>query len=47
MTAPEFMAYAKSKPGKLAFASAAIGSGPLVAGELFKMMTGIDLVNVR
>ena len=39
-TIPEFIAYAKSNPGKLNMASAGTGSGPHVAGELFKMMTG-------
>src|SRR5262245_31402405 len=35
-TVPEFIAYAKANPGKISMASAGIGSGPHVAGELFK-----------
>src|SRR5262245_36102491 len=45
-TVPEFIAYAKASPGKISMASAGIGSGPHVAGELFKMMTGADMVHV-
>ena len=45
-TVPEFIAYAKTNPGKINMASAGNGSGPHVAGELFKMMAGIDLVHV-
>jgi tripartite-type tricarboxylate transporter receptor subunit TctC len=45
-TAPEFITYAKTNPGKINMASAGSGSGPHVVGELFKMMTGIDLVHV-
>jgi len=45
-TVPEFIAYAKANPGKVNLASAGIGSPPHVAGELFKMMTGVDLVHV-
>jgi tripartite-type tricarboxylate transporter receptor subunit TctC len=45
-TLSEFIAYAKSNPGKINMASNGIGSGPHVAGELFKMMAGIDLVHV-
>ena len=44
---PEFIAYAKSNPGKINMASAGPGSAPHVAGELFKMMTGLDLVRVH
>ena len=43
---PEFVAYAKANPGKVTMASAGIGSGPHVTGELFKTMTGIDMVHV-
>ena len=43
---PEFIAYAKANPGKINMASAGTGSGPHVAGELFKMMAGVDLVHV-
>ena len=42
----EFIAHAKANPGKLNYASVGNGSTPHVAGELFKMMTGIDLVHV-
>jgi tripartite-type tricarboxylate transporter receptor subunit TctC len=45
-TVPEFIAYAKASPGKISMASAGIGSGPHVAGELFKMMSGVDMVHV-
>ena len=43
---PEFIAYAKANPGKINMASGGIGSTPHVAGELFKMMAGVDLVHV-
>lgn len=45
-TVPEFIAYAKAHPGKINMASAGNGSVPHVAGELFKFMTGLDLVRV-
>jgi tripartite-type tricarboxylate transporter receptor subunit TctC len=45
-TLPEFIAYAKTNPGKINFASPGIGSTPHVNGELFKMMTGTNLVHV-
>ena len=45
-TVPEFIAYAKANPGKISMASAGIGSGPHVAGELFKMMAAINTVHV-
>ena len=45
-TVPEFIAYAKANPGKLNMASPGIGSTPHVNGELFKMMTGINMVHV-
>jgi tripartite-type tricarboxylate transporter receptor subunit TctC len=45
-TVPEFIAYAKANPGKINMASNGIGSGPHVAGELFQMMAGIELVHV-
>jgi tripartite-type tricarboxylate transporter receptor subunit TctC len=45
-TVPEFIAYAKANPGKINMASAGNGSVPHVAGELFRYMTGVDLVNV-
>ena len=45
-TVPEFIAYARANPGKINMASAGVGSGGHLAGELFKMMTGITLVHV-
>jgi tripartite-type tricarboxylate transporter receptor subunit TctC len=45
-TIPELIAYAKANPGKLNFASSGVGSTLHVAGELFKMMTGVDIVHV-
>ena len=45
-TVPEFIAYAKANPGKINMASAGNGSAPHMAGELFKMMAGVDLVHV-
>jgi tripartite-type tricarboxylate transporter receptor subunit TctC len=43
---PEFIAYAKANPGKLNMASAGNGTGPHMAGELFKIMAGVDMVHV-
>jgi tripartite-type tricarboxylate transporter receptor subunit TctC len=43
---PELIAYAKANPGALNFASSGIGSTLHVAGELFKMMTGVNIVHV-
>jgi tripartite-type tricarboxylate transporter receptor subunit TctC len=43
---PEFIAYAKANPGKINMASAGIGTSQHVAGELFKLMAGIDMVHV-
>ena len=43
---PEFIAYAKANPGKINIASGGIGTSVHVAGELFKMMTGINMVHV-
>jgi tripartite-type tricarboxylate transporter receptor subunit TctC len=45
-TVSEFIAYAKANPGKLNMASAGNGSSIHVAGELFKMMTGVNMVHV-
>ena len=45
-TVPEFIAYAKANPGKINMASAGIGASSHVAGELFKMMTGVNLTHV-
>jgi tripartite-type tricarboxylate transporter receptor subunit TctC len=44
-TVPEFIAYAKANPGKITMASAGTGSSGQLAGELFKMMAGIDMVH--
>jgi tripartite-type tricarboxylate transporter receptor subunit TctC len=43
---PEFIAYAKANPGKVYLASAGNGTGSHIAGELFKMMAGVDMVHV-
>ena len=43
---PELIAYAKANPGKLSIASAGTGTPAHIAGELFKQMTGIDMVHV-
>src|SRR5262245_4652070 len=43
---PEFIAYAKANPGKVNMASAGSGTPSHLAGELFKMMTGIDMAHV-
>jgi tripartite-type tricarboxylate transporter receptor subunit TctC len=43
---PEFIAYAKANPGKINMGSGGIGTTLHVSGELFKMMTGIDMVHV-
>jgi len=45
-TVPEFIAYAKANPGKINMASSGNGTLPHVCGELFKMMTGIDMTHV-
>jgi tripartite-type tricarboxylate transporter receptor subunit TctC len=45
-TIPEFITYTKSNPGKLNFATPGVGTPPHVAGELFKMMTGMDMLHV-
>jgi tripartite-type tricarboxylate transporter receptor subunit TctC len=45
-TVPEFIAYTKANPGKVNMASNGIGTTSHVAGELFKMMTGADMVHV-
>jgi tripartite-type tricarboxylate transporter receptor subunit TctC len=42
----EFIAYAKSNPGRINMASAGNGTAPHLAGELLKLMTGIDMVHV-
>jgi tripartite-type tricarboxylate transporter receptor subunit TctC len=45
-TVPEFVAYAKANPGKISMASAGIGTTIHMAGELFMMMTGTNMVHV-
>jgi tripartite-type tricarboxylate transporter receptor subunit TctC len=45
-TVPDFIAYAKANPGKLAMASSGSGTPAHVFGELFKFMTGVNLVHV-
>jgi tripartite-type tricarboxylate transporter receptor subunit TctC len=45
-TVPEFIAYAKANPGKINMASGGNGSVQHVAGELFKMMAGVDFTHV-
>jgi tripartite-type tricarboxylate transporter receptor subunit TctC len=45
-TVPEFIAHAKANPGKINMGSAGIGAAGHLAGELFKMMTGVNLVHV-
>jgi tripartite-type tricarboxylate transporter receptor subunit TctC len=46
-TVPEFIAYAKANPGKLDIGSAGIGTPQHMAGELFKTMTGVNMVQVQ
>jgi tripartite-type tricarboxylate transporter receptor subunit TctC len=45
-TVPEFIAYAKANPGKISMASAGTGTPNHMSGELFKMMSGVDMVHV-
>ncbi len=45
-TVPEFIAYAKANPGKISMGSGGNGSPAHVTGELFKMMTGVNLTHV-
>ena len=45
-TVAEFIAYAKANPGKISYASAGIGTAIHLSAELFKVMTGVDLVHV-
>jgi tripartite-type tricarboxylate transporter receptor subunit TctC len=45
-TLPEFIAYAKSNPGRINMASSGVGSNGHIFGELFKMMAGVNLVHV-
>jgi tripartite-type tricarboxylate transporter receptor subunit TctC len=45
-TLPEFIAYAKGNPGKIHFGSAGTGAPTHMAGELFKLMAGVEIVHV-
>src|SRR2546422_143972 len=45
-TVPEFIAYAKANPGKINMASGGNGTTLHVSGELFKLMTGVEMVHV-
>ena len=45
-TVAEFIAYAKANPGKINMASPGAGTSPHMSGELFKMMTGIEMQHV-
>jgi tripartite-type tricarboxylate transporter receptor subunit TctC len=45
-TVPELIAYAKTNPGKLNFATPGVGTVPHVFGEMLKMMTGLDMQHV-
>src|SRR5436309_3173379 len=45
-TVPELISYAKANPAKINMASAGNGTAPHMAGELFKMMAGVDMVHV-
>ncbi|MBI5263439.1 MAG: tripartite tricarboxylate transporter substrate binding protein [Bradyrhizobium sp.] len=45
-TVPDFIAYAKANPGKINMASGGVGTPGHLAGELFKIMTGVNLIHV-
>jgi tripartite-type tricarboxylate transporter receptor subunit TctC len=45
-TVPEFIAYAKANPGKISYASGGVGTPQHVSAELFKMLTGVEMVHV-
>jgi tripartite-type tricarboxylate transporter receptor subunit TctC len=45
-TVQDFIDYAKANPGKLSMASSGVGASPHLSGELFKFMTGIEMVHV-
>jgi tripartite-type tricarboxylate transporter receptor subunit TctC len=45
-TVPQFIAYAKANPGRISFGSAGVGSVNHLAGELFKIMAGVNIVHV-
>ena len=46
-TVPEFIAYAKANPGKINVESPGTGTSSHLAGELFKLMTGVDMVHIQ
>jgi tripartite-type tricarboxylate transporter receptor subunit TctC len=43
---PELIAYAKANPGRVTMGSAGVGTSPHLSGELFKLMTGVDMLHV-
>ena len=45
-TVPQFIAYAKANPGTINMGSGGVGTSIHVSGELFKMMTGVDMLHV-
>ena len=45
-TLPEFIAYAKSNPGKINIANGGVGGADHVSGELFKLLTGVNMIQV-
>jgi len=45
-TVAEFIAYLKANPGKVSFASSGVGASPHMSGELFKAMTGTNMLHV-
>ena len=45
-TVPQFIAYAKANPGKITMGSGGVGTSIHVSGELFKLMTGVDMLHV-
>jgi tripartite-type tricarboxylate transporter receptor subunit TctC len=45
-TVPEFITYARANPGKISMASGGVGTGNQLAGELFKMMAGVNMLHV-
>jgi tripartite-type tricarboxylate transporter receptor subunit TctC len=46
-TVPEFIVYAKANPGKINVESTGAGTSNHLAGELFKLMTGVDMVHIQ
>jgi tripartite-type tricarboxylate transporter receptor subunit TctC len=45
-TVPEFIAYSKGNPGKINMASSGIGSATHLSNEMFKAMTGVDMIHI-